>query len=72
MARSLQNFANDDRATPGAAIAPVLMGIVFVALVLIGLILGGNAEDDFTYFAGLTLAGFGLFIGWRYASRLLP
>ncbi len=54
------------------AVLPVLMGLVVLALVVCGLILGGKAEDDFTYFAGLAFAGFGLFVGWRYFARQLP
>jgi hypothetical protein len=58
-------------AGPGAVL-PVLVGVVLVVLFILGLVLGGAAEDDFTYFAGLAFAGFSLLVGWRYFDRHLP
>jgi hypothetical protein len=54
------------------AILPMLVGGMVVALFVLGLLLGGHAEDDFTYFAGLAFVGFSLLVGWRYLDRLLP
>ena len=67
-------MTNPAHSTDGAAraLAPVLFGLVVLALFMVGLLLGGNAEDDYTRFAGLTLAAFGLFVGGRYINRLLP
>ncbi|MBI3515390.1 MAG: hypothetical protein HY060_15220 [Proteobacteria bacterium] len=70
MARTAQ--ATSDRHVGARAALPVLVGIVVIALFVLGLLLGGRAEDDFTYFAGLAFAGFSLLVGWRYLDRLLP
>ena len=78
MANSARSVAGGDaegdagRDAGGRAVLPMLFGIAMVALFVVGLVLGSGAVDDYTYFAGLALAGFSLFVGARYASRYLP
>jgi len=55
-----------------AAVLPPLVGTAVAAIFVLGMLLGGAAEDDYTYFAGLAFAGFSLVVGWRYFGRLLP
>jgi hypothetical protein len=69
MAQSREGAAVD---TGALSILPVIVGMALAALFVAGLLLGGRAEDDFTYFAGLAFAGFSLFLGWRYFDRYLP
>ncbi|HUA53891.1 MAG TPA: hypothetical protein VMB81_17080 [Candidatus Sulfotelmatobacter sp.] len=58
--------------TGARAALPLLFGIAMAVLFLLGLVLASGAVDDYTYFAGLMLAGFSLFVGARYARRYLP
>ena len=69
MANSARSVAGD---AGGRVVLPMLFGIAMLVLFVVGLVLGSGAIDDYTYFAGLALAGFGLFVGARYASRHLP
>lgn len=65
-------MSGDETMNPAAALTPVLMAVVFLALFIVGLLLSAGAEDDFTGFAGWAIAGFGLVVGGRYFKRLLP
>jgi hypothetical protein len=47
--------------------------MVFMALLVIGgLALSANAGDAYMTAAGVLLAGFGVFFGFRLLSRVLP
>jgi len=74
MANSARSVAGGDAKgdVGGRVVLPMLFGVAMLALFVVGLVLGSGAVDDYTYFAGLALAGFSLFVGARYASRYLP